>query len=468
MRLLDAFRLGSNQTLALSGAGGKSAAMFRLGRELSAQKSSPPGPVLLSATTHLSQDQAQLADQHLIIEREGDIPSIHELQRGQVFLFSGPPVEDNRLAGLSFSLMECLRVFAVKLDTAFLIEADGSRQLPLKAPGEHEPLIPDWVDLVVVVAGLSGLGMPLDPGWVHRPERFGALCELGVGDIIREDHLIRLLTHPKGGLKGIPENARRVVMLNQANSPALQAAALRLSERLLPIYQAVVVADLPPAHPNPPASAESDADPGAQVSALHERIAAVVLAAGAATRFGSLKQILPYQGKPLVRRAVETARAAGLSPLIVVLGHAAEAVRSTIQDLPVTIVENSNWESGQASSVAVGIDGLPDDVGGAVFMMADQPLLPVNLLRSLVELHASQLAPVVVPLAGGQRANPVLFDRRLFPELRKLTGDTGGRVLFSKYPPVWLPWNDPDSLRDIDTLQDYENLLHSQAAEPQD
>jgi molybdenum cofactor cytidylyltransferase len=81
------------------------------------------------------------------------------------------------------------------------------------------------------------------------------------------------------------------------------------------------------------------------------------------------------------------------------------------------------------------------------------------LLRSLVDLHASTLAPLAAPMVDGRRANPVLFDRRTFPDLLALEGDTGGRSLFSKYQPVWLPWLDSSLVLDVDTQEDYERLL---------
>lgn len=474
MRLLDAFRLRPTDTLALTGAGGKSAALFRLGRETLAQdvRSNPHrAPIaLLTATAHLSQDQIGLADHHFVLESEADLPTLSQLQHGGVFLFTGPAVEQNRLAGLPLRIIDLLRALADELNTALFLEADGSRQLPLKAPAEHEPILPQWIDKVVVVAGLSGLGKPLGSDWVHRPERFSALAGLQTGDLVQEVHLGRVLIHPSAGLKGIPQNASRVALLNQAGSPELQAAALRLAATLLPVYQAVVVADLPPASHAPAWGQNAETRPKTeaetQILAVHERIAGVVLAAGAAARFGDVKQILIYQGKPLVRRAVETAISAGLDPVVVVTGHAAEAVRSALHGLPATIIHNPDWQTGQASSVAVGLGGLPEDVGGAIFLMADQPRLPVSLLRNLVELHASRFAPIVAPLVDGERANPVLFDRRLFVELQTLTGDVGGRALFRKYSPVWLPWGDPAVLMDIDTHQDYETLLQTNPSEP--
>jgi molybdenum cofactor cytidylyltransferase len=105
------------------------------------------------------------------------------------------------------------------------------------------------------------------------------------------------------------------------------------------------------------------------------------------------------------------------------------------------------------------VQALPADTGGAVFLLADQPQIPATLIRALIAEHARTLAPVVVPLVNGRRGNPVLFDRSTFPDLLALTGNTGGRALFSRYAVNWLPWHDASVLLDVDTVGDYNRLV---------
>jgi len=96
--------------------------------------------------------------------------------------------------------------------------------------------------------------------------------------------------------------------------------------------------------------------------------------------------------------------------------------------------------------------------GAAIFLLADQPQVTPMVLRALVEQHSAELAPIVAPLVAGQRANPVLFDRVTFPDLMALTGDVGGRAIFSKYSPTYLPWHDESLLVDVDTPDDLRRL----------
>ncbi len=377
----------------------------------------------------------------------------HDIQG--VCVFTGPPDGSGRLTGLPGPLLERLLRLAEAMSVPLLIEADGSRQLPVKAPAAHEPVIPTFVDTVVVLAGLSALGKPLSPQTVHRPEEFARLSGLSSGDVIDAGALRRVLVHPEGGLKGIPPGARRILLLNQADTDALQSQAhAMLLQRsgqpgLLPAYHAVVIASLIQE----------------QVFAVHEPVAGILLAAGGASRFGSPKQLLSYQGMPLVRRLARVALASGLWPLLVVSGAYTPEIRQALEGLAVDLLHNPDWQAGQSTSVKVGVNALPSEAGAVIFFLADQPFVDESLVLALVEAHARSLAPIVAPMVDGRRSNPVLFDRRTWEDFASLTGDLGGRALFSRYPVAWVPWHDPRLLLDVDTPEDYQRLIDQQGGE---
>jgi len=449
--LKDALRLAPDACLALVGAGGKTRALFQLAGEL-------PPPVFVTATTHLAEEQLALADEWRQVEDPEQVEAAARQMQGQVRLFIGSPDGAGRRLGLASPALERLRAVAGRQGIPLLIEADGARQLPLKAPGEHEPALPfietppsssPALDGVIVVAGLSGLGKPLDSNWVHRYERFAELAGLPIGAPISAQAVRRVLLHPEGGLKNIPPGARRFALLNQADTPELQSQAYNVigepasGTRLLGEYHAVVVAAL---HAK-------------KVWAVHEPVAGVVLAAGSASRFGRAKQVIEWQGETLVHRAARTALEAGLSPVIVVTGAYVGETQAALTELKVTLAHNSDWEAGQSASVQTGVRALPEGAGAAVFLLVDQPLVSASLIRRLVEVHAESLPPVVAPQAGGRRANPVLFDRSTFAHLLDLDGDQGGRQLFTKFAPTWVPWHDEAILGEIDTPEDYQRLL---------
>ena len=451
MRLLDALRVVKNPRLVLVGAGGKTTTLFRLARELQP-------PVIVTATTHLATDQLSLADHLILVERPKDLATLAGHQIQGVTLITGPETEDDRMQGVEAEILESILNLANSQEYPLLIEADGSRKLPLKAPADHEPAIPvlgslgaaqSWLDAVIVVAGLSGLGKPLTSDWVHRPERFAELSGLDIGAKITPDALGRVLTHPSGGLKNIPANARRVLLLNQADTLDLQAQAQRVILRgssvasLLSSYNAVIIASIKSDH----------------IYAVHESVAGIVLAAGESSRFGEPKQLLSWHGEPFIRHVARKALTAGLSPVIVVTGAHSSQVKRAVEDLEVVVVQNHSWKEGQSTSIKTGLEALPHEVGAAIFLLADQPQIPIELLFKLVETHAGEHSPVIVPQVDGQRANPVLFDRVIFPDLHRLQGDTGGRQLFSKYPITWIPWHDYTALMDVDSPEDYQQFL---------
>jgi molybdenum cofactor cytidylyltransferase len=173
---------------------------------------------------------------------------------------------------------------------------------------------------------------------------------------------------------------------------------------------------------------------------------------------GAPKLLLPWQGEPVIRATARLALASGAQQAIVVTGsHAAEMERA-LDGLPVQIVHNPDWQSGQAASLAAGLRAAAGNTGAALFLLGDQPHIPPSLPQALLAQHVEARPAILAPMAGGQRANPVLFDRVTFPDLLALRGDEGGRQVMQRYPLELFPWDDERILWDLDTPEDYERL----------
>jgi len=464
LTLAQALRLNSSPCIAFVGAGGKTTAMFQLARQL-------PLPVIVTATSHLGMWQKKLADQHIITETPAPLEQLEHGLKG-VILVTGETDRD-RLRPINDPLANWLKQFCGYHSIPLLIEADGSREKPLKAWAEHEPPIPAFVEMILLVVGLTGLGKPLLNEFVHRPEIFSKLSGLPLGETITPDALVRVLTPTEGGLKNIP--VRRVCLLNQADTQELQSAGQGLAQSLIPAYHSVIISSLRQE----------------KIFAVHEPVAGIILAAGGSTRFGQPKQLLDWKGQPFVRAVAKTALEAGLSPVVVVIGANAEQVEASVKDLNVTVARNEAWESGQGSSIGMGIRSLTqpppslpqilqrtshlykensyaefgrgaqraEGVGAAIFLLTDQPQVTTSILRALVEKHAAGLYPIVAPMVMDRRANPVLFDRVTFSDLAELEGDVGGRGIFHKHRVEYLPWHDDRLLLDVDTPEMYQRLI---------
>jgi probable selenium-dependent hydroxylase accessory protein YqeC len=114
-----------------------------------------------------------------------------------------------------------------------VIEADGSAGHPVKAPAEHEPVIPSSVTMVVAMMGLEAMGARLDEGTAFRVEQVKNVTGLHTGDILTPGGLAKVFLHPAGVFKGTPEDARRVVFLNKADLIREERKAIELADILL-------------------------------------------------------------------------------------------------------------------------------------------------------------------------------------------------------------------------------------------
>ena len=436
MDIVRRLRLNNGSRIALVGSGGKTTLMYQLALDYQSR-------VILTTTTHMSQDQLNIADHHFTISSINDIPKPGDNSEGKIWLFTGPQVEPGRVSGPDPEALSKLLELADDWDCPLIVEADGARRLPIKAPADHEPAIPDFVNTVIVTVGLSGLGKPLSADWVHRPEVFSALTDIPIGGEITSQSLGKVLNSPKGGLKNIPEKTRKILLINQIDCfPNWRTFHDQLGS-FLENYHAVAFSVLE----------------DHMLLEVQERIAGIVLAAGGSTRFGRTKQLLDWKGIPLCRHVVNIVLESGLSPIVVVTGSDQDQVKKALEGIPVNLVNNPDWENGQSTSVRVGIESLPAGIGGAVFVLIDQPFISTELINKIRTKQALNQAKIIHPQVNDQPANPVLFDYSLFEVLRNLEGDTGGRILFKEYPPRVFAWKDDRIRMDIDTPEDYQAML---------
>lgn len=134
--------------------------------------------------------------------------------------------EETRYEGYEPSTVD--RVAASPAVESTLVKADGARTRLLKAPGEHEPQIPETTDVVLALASVRAVGKRLDAEIVHRPERVAAITDLDVGDRITPEAVATILAQPEGGRKDVPARARYVPVLNMVDDPVTETNARRI------------------------------------------------------------------------------------------------------------------------------------------------------------------------------------------------------------------------------------------------
>jgi molybdenum cofactor cytidylyltransferase len=187
---------------------------------------------------------------------------------------------------------------------------------------------------------------------------------------------------------------------------------------------------------------------------------AIVLAAGASSRLGQPKQLLPYQGQSLLRRAASAAGAAVTGPVVVVVGAQAEMMYPEVAGLPVEVVQNQEWATGMGSSIRTGLQALmraDPALSGVLLLLCDQPHVQAAVLQALLETHERTQSPVVASAYGETVGVPAFFHRSFFESLLQLKGQEGARKVISAFPEVTeVPF--PQGVVDVDTWADYEAL----------
>jgi molybdenum cofactor cytidylyltransferase len=457
-----ALGLGSGPELvAFIGGGGKTSLLFALAAAL-------PGRVVITTTTRIFAAQMRLAPAVVYAD---DLSPLGQLLDAHGRCLVVGHVDGEKARGVSPGLPA--RLLARPDVDAVLVEADGSRMRPVKAPAAHEPVIPSEATLVVPVAGLDALEGPIDQV-AHRaelvrritngePESIPSPPGRGLGrgspgeEWLTAAGLARLLTHPEGGLKGAPDGARVVPFLNKVES-AERLSAARTVARLMLRQRRVERVVL---------GAARTAQPVAEV---WRRVTAVVLAAGESQRMGRNKLLLPWGATTVLGQTLDNLRAAAVHDVVVVTGHEHEQVETIVRQqgplveedgslaaASIHLVHNNDYTNGMLTSVQAAVRALPPTSEAILVVLGDQPMVGPETLDPLLTAYAATSAGLVAPTFGGRRGNPVLIDRRYFAELLALSADAAPRALLARHPDDLLavPVASDAVLHDLDLPEQY-------------
>lgn len=187
------------------------------------------------------------------------------------------------------------------------------------------------------------------------------------------------------------------------------------------------------------------------------RIGAVVLAAGASTRMGRNKLLLPVEGEAMIHRTVRRVRDAGCDPIVVVTGHDAPRVREALATLAPRFAESPDPTGPTSASLHAGLRAMPDEVDAAVVMLADMVHVTTPMLRALVDGLSLGAEPLGVSRYGDVLAPPLAFRRALWPELLAWHGEGCGKAVVRAHQAEARMHDWPvEALQDVDTPEDYD------------
>jgi molybdenum cofactor cytidylyltransferase len=439
MKLHEALGIVRGDVVAFTGSGGKTTAMVSIGYELA----SLGWRVLATSTVPISEEQLDLLPHGVRYDANPQTISDALTQHGFVFLYGeirggvvyGPDVEWTR------QLLDTID------SDVLLVEADRSDGKLLKAPFADEPLIPLETSLVVPVASLGILDQPLNDAHVYNVRAIIEHFGFYEGGAIRSAWVAQIMRDEGMGLRGVPDQARVIGLINQTPEDGYLRNRGRLIARLMlksGRIHAVAVGSIRAANP---------------VYEVQRRVGAIVLAAGQSRRMGEPKVLLPWTpGKTIIEHIIDQLVRARIDQIHVVTGHYAAEVKSLLKPLDIEIVHNRAYKTGEMlSSLQAGIRSMPDSISAVLIVLGDQPRIQPPVIYRLLKAYSEGAGAIVIPSYKMRRGHPMLVDRRFWHDLLQLKAGQTARDVFNAHAAA-IAYVDVDNdsvLQDVDTPADY-------------
>lgn len=418
--LKEALSLGDEALVSFVGAGGKTSLMSRLAYELYEDRRK----LAVTTTTHMSFSEIQDYWNASKIGQHDEEDTIDEIMGRAVmvsrvpFLYTDAATEE-KLQGVSADVAESLYR---KFDF-LLVEADGGRQAAFKIPRPHEPVLPPSTTHLCIVMSGEVFEEVVSDDLIFNLEDIDKIMTIRRGEVCPPRLIRKLLYRAEGYLRHAVPPRKTFLLINKVDSADRVESFIPCAGELFhPALEGIILT-----------SFEAGV-PVVSVNNNRDRIAAVVLAAGQSTRFGSAgdqKLCADWDGEPMIRRVVLGAMEAEVERLVVVTGHEAEKVKACLDILPahmdVMVIENKNHAKGMGTSLAAGVTAVAQWADAVMVLLGDMPAVDADLMNRVIQAYKKSNARLSYPVAAGRRGHPVVLRKDFFPELMKLEGEKGAR-----------------------------------------
>ena len=220
MNIITAFDINLNlpELVCFVGAGGKTTTMFALAQALKSLHKR----ILVTTTTNIFYPEQHECDA-VIVNDNPDPGMFRSVTKGSVTVLGSDIINERKLAGVNTLFIE--KLYQEKLFDCILVECDGSKRKPIKAPAHYEPVVPASTTKTIGVIGLDAVGKPITEEYVHRPELFCSVVKRCMGELIDTEAVVNLIVSPQGLFKGAPEGCAKYVLLNKADNAQSQVNA---------------------------------------------------------------------------------------------------------------------------------------------------------------------------------------------------------------------------------------------------
>lgn len=410
------------------GGGGKTSTMFALANYLKKF-----GSVLITTTTKIFMPNSNQYDNLINLETCKDINKY-----SGITLLAGGINSDNKVIGVESSLLD--EIYIKGLFKFIIVECDGAKNMPIKAPNDGEPIIPLLTNINIGIVGIDSIGRPLSQV-CFRQEIFKANilnCEY-----VSNEAIINLINSENGLFKNTPKKCKKYFVLNKCDSNEDKS----LGENILKNVRCL-----------------SDVNK-TFISSIHkgefyhkgENILGIIMASGFSKRMGKNKLLMKIDNTSMIRRVAKEVSYSKIEDIVLV--YSDENVKNEVVDLPINTSFNNSPESGQSMSIKIGLNSYEKEYDGYMFFVGDQPFIDSSTINNIINIFNENKNYIVIPEYNGKKGNPVIFPKYLKNQLLDINGDKGGRIVIEQCEKInKVAIKDIRCGIDIDTVDEFKLL----------
>lgn len=435
--------LNERELICFVGAGGKTTTMFNLAKELKDLGKK----VLISTTTAIFYPEEDQYDEIIVIDNPQNFVFRNNISSASITVIAKEENPIGKLKGIERDLIS--EIFTKGIFDYILVEADGSKRKPIKAPAYYEPVIPRLSTKVVGVIGLDSLYKKIDNKHVHRPEIFCNITNSNMDDIITEEIVLRLITDEKGLFKNNGIVFKKYLFLNKAENKERRKSGFIIKDMIessnFKIEKIIITSMI-------------------NKKSYHNvkvNITGIILASGFSRRMGKQKLLLEIEETPIVEKVIKSVKASQIDDVILVYRDA--RIKSIASEHDIKALYNKKAHRGQSEAIKLGVSNSSKDTDGYMFFVGDQPFLQALVIDKIIDTYKKENKMIVIPKYNNKKGNPVLFSSELKESLLKLDGDIGGRSIIKTIDDVdiaYVQFDDEKLGLDIDTLEEYLAIKH--------
>ena len=422
--------LDKQELISITGGGGKTTSMFRLARELLKYDKK----VLVATTTAIMKpDENEYHKLYLT-----DKIDYRTIKASTGITVLGSKVnEDNKMIGIEKEIID--EIFKSNIFDYIIVEADGSKRKPIKAPASHEPVIPSLTTKTIGIIGMDCVGQKIYEENVHRAILFSQITDSKIGDTIDENIIYNLIVSPEGIFKNSPVNSQKYIILNKVETKSRKMVSQKVKSKIISNkvdIKNIIIGSM----------------------GRETNIAGIIMASGFSRRMKTDKLLLKLGDKMVLEKVIESCKKSNLEDIIVV--YRKDEIRDLANRYNLRAVLNEKADEGQSASIKLGVSNIEKDTKGMMFIVGDQPHLDSLTIDTIIDEFEDNQEKIIIPIYDGKKGNPTIFPISLKEELSALTGDVGGKEVINdnldrvKYIEV----KNHKAGIDMDTVEEYEKL----------